>query len=285
MGKKIAFLSALCGLFLCIFFSWDFLGQNEVDGTKGLQYKLTDDKTSYIVRDIGRAKDTQIVIPSEYRGKPVTGIGEEAFKDCTKITSVIIPNSIVDIGKLAFAHCKCVETVTFGENSGLKSIGNLSFSDCVSLQAIDIPDGVTIIDGSVFSDCESLGKVVLHDNVTSIGEVAFGDCKSLISITLPKNLTEIETSAFWGSGLASITIPSGVTSISSHIFCDCFNLTSITIPNTVTEIGRSAFSFSRIKEIHFEGSKEQWYTIEKGEDWDWKTPSYIVYCTDGNIRK
>jgi len=263
MSKKTTLLAALCGLFLCIFFSWDFLGQNQVDGTKGLQYRLTSDRNGYIVTDIGYAKDTQIVIPSEYRNKPVVGIGEGAFKNCLKITSITIPDSIKNIEKYAFLGCE-------------------------NLSEINIPKGVITIENGIFRDCHNLTKMALHENVTSIEWNAFQDCTKLTSIELPKNLTEISSGAFWGSGLVSVAIPSKVTTIEMHVFSECRSLKSITIPISVTKIEIGAFSFCQeLKEIHFEGTKEQWNAISKEEDWNEKTGGYrgyTVYCTDGNIK-
>ena len=77
--------------------------------------------------------------------------------------------------------------------------------------------------------------------VTSIGDSAFF-CTGLTSITIPDSVTSIGLCAFSGcSSLTSITIPGSVTSIGYSAFDACSSLTSITIPGSVTSIGNSAF--------------------------------------------
>ena len=40
-----------------------------------------------------------------------------------------------------------------------------------------------------------------------------------------------------------------------------------------------------LKEIHFNGTKEEWNKIEKDKYWDKNTGEYTIYCSDGNIKK
>lgn len=102
--------------------------------TTGLDYSLSRDYTYYIVSGIGRATDTDVVIPSYYNNLPVKEIKSSAFEDNTYLTSIIIPN-----------------TVTY--------IGNYAFDGCSSLASIVIPDSVISIGDSAFSGCSSLTNV------------------------------------------------------------------------------------------------------------------------------
>ena len=66
----------------------------------------------------------------------------------------------------------------------------------------------------------------------------------------------------------------------------CTGLTSITIPNSVTSIGDGAFSAcTKLISITFKGTKKQWNAILKGSQWNYKTGSYTIHCTDGDISK
>lgn len=263
MGKKIAFLLTLCALVLCIVFAWDIIGQKEVDGTKGLLYELTDDGTGYIVSDIGWAKDTEIIVPTVYRGKPV-----------------------VEIGTAAFSGRRDVTAIKFQEGNSIKHIGKRAFGSCEKLLEIEIPTGVTVISQDAFSGCKNLKKVVLHENVTSIEWSAFSGCESLSSITLPNSLEQLGHWAFSRSGLRYVAIPSSLTKVSQYAFHESRSLVSVTLPSSVTDIGRSAFSYCVcLEDFYFDGTKDQWKAIEKGAEWNQKTPSYTVHCTDGNIKK
>ena len=148
----------------------------------------------------------------------VTSIGYEAFRDCTALTSVTIPNSVTSIGYCAF----------YG---------------CTGLTSVTIPNSVTSIVNAAFSGCSGLTSVTIPNSVTSIGGSAFSGCFGLTSIEIPNSVTGIEGSAFSGCfGLTSIEIPNSVTSIGSYTFSNCSGLTSIEIPNSVTSIGSYAFS-------------------------------------------
>ncbi len=193
----------------------------------------------------------------------ITKIGNKAFYNCGKLTSITIPDSVTSIDDYAFYKCSsltsitipdCVTSIedyTFYGCSGLTSItipdcvtsiGNGAFSGCSRLTSINIPDGVTSIGYSTFYGCSRLTSINIPDSVTSIGESAFYDCSRLTSINIPDSVTSIGESAFSRcSSLTSITIPDSVTSIGNSAFYDCSRLTSITIPDSVTSIGEYAF--------------------------------------------
>ena len=161
---------------------------------------------------------TKANIPHTIKGVTVTSIGGSAFRYCTSLTSVTIPDSVT-------------------------SIGGWAFTDCASLTSVTIPDGVTSIGEYTFTWCTSLTRATIPDSVTSIGEFAFHNCKSLTSMTIPRSVVSIGYDAFgWCESLTSVTILDGVRSIGNSAFTDCKSLTSVTIPNSVTSIGRGAFS-------------------------------------------
>ena len=146
---------------------------------------------------------SEITIPSEYKGCPVTEIENQAFRYCEKLTSVTVPNSVTSIGDMAFCYCS-------------------------SLESIIIPDSVTSIGVSAFYECSSLTSITIPNSVTSIGESVFDDCSSLTSITIPNSVTSIGYSAFSGcSSLTSITIPNSVTSIGDRAFYNCVRLDKV----------------------------------------------------------
>ncbi len=176
-----------------------------------------------------------------YKGNTyeVTSIGEDAFRMCSGLTSVIIPNSVTSIGDGAFSYCGGLTSVTIPNS--VTSIGEGTFWGC-GLTSVSIPNSVTSIGESAFQGC-CLTSVTIPNSVTSIGKGAFSGCSGLTSVSIPNSVTSIGGSAFYGcSGLTSVTIPNSVTSIEDMVFFFCRGLTSVTIPNSVTSIGGSAFS-------------------------------------------
>ena len=239
-----------------------------------LAYEIEDGEVTITGCDISLSGD--IVLPSKIEGKPVTSIGSSAFRGCSSLTSITIPDSVTSIGSSAFENCSSLTSVTIPDS--VTSIGYDAFSWCNSLTSITIPDSVTSIGWDAFDRCEKLTQInvdtantvyssvngvlfskdktelirypegkadtsyAIPNGVTYIGYDAFSCCSSLTSITIPNSVTSIGDYAFSGCiSLASITIPDGVTNIGDWAFWDCRSLTSITIPDSVTRIGDSAF--------------------------------------------
>jgi hypothetical protein len=170
----------------------------------------------------------------------ITSIGEFAFRDCSNLSSIIIPNNVKSIVGFAFYGCTSLTSITIPNS--VTSIGNNAFSGCIGLTSVTIPNSVISIGDAAFYGCSGLASVTIPNSVTSIGESAFQYCTNLISVTIPKSVTSIGTSTFgMCTGLISVTIPNSVTSIGDGAFSTCGSLTSITIGNSVTNIGNSAF--------------------------------------------
>ncbi len=200
---------------------------------------LTFDKKTGTVTDCDSSV-TKANIPHTIKGVTVTSIGDQAFYNCTSLTSVTIPDSVTSIGDRAFRCCISLTSVTIPDS--VTSIGEEAFYGCWDLTRLTIPGSVTSIDKDAFCFCSSLTSVTIPDSVTSIGDSAFYGCESLTSVTIPDSVTSIGSCAFYGcASLTSVTIPDSVTSIGGSAFYGCTSLTSVTIPDSVTSIGGSAF--------------------------------------------
>ena len=118
-----------------------------------------------------------------YSGKTysVTRIASGAFRDCSGLTSVTIPNSVTEISQYAFSGCRGLKSIEIPNS--VTSILYGAFYGCSGLTSVTSPNSVTSIGGSVFSHCYGLTSVTIGSAVTSIGYEAFSLCFRLTSVT------------------------------------------------------------------------------------------------------
>ena len=119
-----------------------------------------------------------------------------AFKDCSKLESLVIPDSVTAIGKSAFENCAALKRITLPKS--ITKLEALTFSGCAALAEITLPDGLKALGEKVFSGCAALKSVRIPAEVTVIPAEAFSGCVSLESITIPKSVSHINERAFDG---------------------------------------------------------------------------------------
>lgn len=272
-----------------------------------LAYRLNDDGQSYGVSGIGRVTGTDIVIPLTYRGLPITSICNGSLRD-RNITSVVISNSVINIGSQAFTNCTNLTSVTMPNS--IVTIGNGAFSGCANLASLTIPNSVTTIGDSAFHSCWALTSLTIPNSVTNFGKYVCEFCINATTITLPNGLTNIPEATFYGcrnlenitipdgvitidkqafnecTKLESIAIPNGVTAIDYETFASCTRLSSISLPVTLEVIGGNAFRLcGSLTSINYDGTMSQWRSVLLGGDWNYSTGNYTIHCTDGDIPK
>ena len=209
-------------------------------------------------------------IPATLGGKPVVAFGT-IFKGNTKISEVVIPDSVTTIAANAFSGCSQLQSVTVG--AGVMSVGESAFSSCSLLQKIELPATTTAIGRGAFACCVKLTTAKLP-GVTSIpgadagrypggpyfaGNGAFYGCDKLRTIQLGDNLTTIGNGAFYDCNeLYDLVIPDSVTSIGNYAFAECNKLHSVTVGRSVISIGVQAFyNDAQLEELTFTGTAIQ----------------------------
>ena len=185
-----------------------------------------------------------LVIPDS-----VTNIGDYAFWGCKSLKSLVIPDSVTSIGDYAFDDCTSLSSLVIPE--GVTSIGHCAFRGCYSLKSLVIPASVGNIIGNPFSgwngELKCLSPYFIYDNKVLFDKdkskiIAFRD-KNTTSYVIPDSVSCIEFGAFWKCySLRSLVIPDSVSSIGCWAFWNCRSLTDIVIPDGVNSIGDRVFS-------------------------------------------
>lgn len=236
--------------------------------SEGLKYNLSSDEKSYYVWAYeGTAKIVQI--PDTYNSLPVTAIGPGAFENCTSITKVIIPNSVVTINYSAFYDCTNLEDLIipsslkicktyiasycpkmkYNEYKGLSYLGNsenpyvlLVKVNDKNLRTYEINETCKVFGNSVFKDCKNLESITIPSAIEFIEENSFNACTNLKTVILPENLESINGRAFSGCiALSQLQLPDSLMVIGDSAFYECENLNVVNIPKNVVYINSCSF--------------------------------------------
>jgi len=188
-----------------------------------------------------KSRDEESSPSQHFPRKAEREIGNWAFRQCTKLSNIEIPDSVTKIGEWAFANCRELESIKLSAN--VTEIKENTFYSCETLKKIDIPKSVLKIGNGAFLDCHGLETVEIPDSVYEIGENAFANCVSLKNIKIPDGVDRIKYYTFQGcKSLTHVTLSSKKTDvIIEGAFYNCINLKSIDNLNFVNKISKLAF--------------------------------------------
>lgn len=191
----------------------------------------------------------------------VRSIGEDAFRDCSSLESVIFENTVLEkISDGAFWGCSALSSIALPDSvteiernaffeTGLRNIqlpekltliGGGAFCNCKNLKQVQLPPQLKELGEGAFFNCENLTQIQLPAQLNKLGTDAFRNCTSLDKIDIPAGLTQIGPDTFCNTGLTSVTLHEGLTKIEDWAFHDCLKLKKIRIPKSVTDIGELA---------------------------------------------
>ena len=191
----------------CFCWNWELPVSAETTQTlrtaDGIYYEILDNQTIQITG----SKDTlsELVISNEIDGLPVTKIKDYAFVNHTRLRSVSISESVLEIGSYAFIDCSRLEMITVPDTVQDVGWGIFSHTPWLNAQTepyviignqiliaykgtsedIVIPDGVRIIAGFTFENDMTIQSVQLPDSLISLNAYAFAGCRNLQELQLP----------------------------------------------------------------------------------------------------
>lgn len=231
---------------------------------------LYDDYIYYTISEKGevtiksaRASVTEAVIPEKIDGYPVTEVESYAFRDCTKLKRLVLPENVRKIGDYAFLNCKnleilyipdTVEDIGWGVVTGTLWLSEQKDDFVVAGQGIllaytgesecvEVPENIRVIGGYAFSGCETVKSVQLPASLTVIDAFAFDKCQNLRRVEIPDSVTTIGEYAFhWCTSLQEADMPDSVTTVEPHAFSYCKSLESIRLSNSLQQLSSAVFS-------------------------------------------
>lgn len=176
----------------------------------------------------------KLVLPEKTEGgETITGIADNAFFGDEGLKEVVIPSSYLTIGDSAFAGCKNLTTVTFGNESGLLNVGVNAF-------------GVHRDDnGNIDGYCEKLENMNLPRTIKDIGAFAFYKCEKLVINDIPSGITQIPLYAFAETKINNVDL-SNVTRIREGAFNNCKELDAVTNAGNVVTCEKYAFDGTKL---------------------------------------
>ena len=203
-------------------------------------------KHRFVIKNCSIISNNELIIyygiEEKYRiDEGVKKISDKAFMECMFLKEVILPDSVIEIGSIAFMNC--LSLLIISPLNNVVKIGRGAFAYCELLDNIILSDKITVIESGTFNGCCSLKKINIPNNVIEIGEYSFQNCSSLNSVIITSKINKICEGIFFGcSSMSEFVMPNSVISIGYGAFWGCKNLKNINIPNSVIEIGENAFA-------------------------------------------
>ena len=184
------------------------------------------------------------------------------------IKSIVIPDTVTEIGLCSFYNCSALSDVKF--SNALVTVGVDAFR-LTALKKLELPDSVVTIKSGAFLACKKLTDAKLPKNLKTIGGYAFGDCDSLTTITIPKSVEQTTKEYYydyiydyqWGVFIAcdelkEVVFEDGIKTIPTGFCANNSSIETVKIPESVTSIGEFAFyKCKKLKETYFPKSLEK----------------------------
>ena len=216
-------------------------------------------KTATVARNVAYKELTSLNVPgkvtvdnAEYR---VTKIAQQAFQECTGLTTVAIGEGVEEVGKWTFYKCTGISSLTLP--STLVTVEQSAFSGCTSIEMLVLPDNLTTIKSYGFGKCTSLKELTLPANLKILDGSAFSGNTGLKKINFGPLLETIANNTFYDCGIEILELPASLTTLGNGAFSRCNQLTTVKLPASLKTIGEQVFYCDgALKNVEFNAGLE-----------------------------
>ena len=235
LKKMLAVISAL-GMLYAVPFLPEAVQESAIitakaDKTyKNLTYFVNYDNT-IMITGYTKTIEGELVIPDKIDGMPVTAIEKSAFS-CCEMTSVVLPETVTEIGEGAFNGCTNLTSIILPK--GVTKIEANTFASCTFTSFI-IPETVTEIGDRAFESCSELTSIVIPETVIKIGDEVFSNCTNLSSVTIKNKDCAIALGNPTTLGVPSRTAIIGYDGSTAHTFAEQYDYKFVVLKESSTE--------------------------------------------------
>lgn len=271
MKRIIAVL--LLTLVLC--FSFSACGEVDLDtlfvGNTDITYSIENGEAT-VTKVPNKTIVTEIVIPDEYEGVPVTKIADFSATNLEYVTEITIGKNVREISDWAFGNSKKVTKIEVDDNNPyLCDVEGVVYTKDMKVLLFYPPQKGVVTDKDENGNEVKYASYEIPEGVESIRSKAFYKCSDLKEIKLPSTIKTIEEKAFFLCDPKEIILPDGLETIGKDAFGFCSSLKEVTVPASVTRIDDYAFySCTSLLEVNMLGNEsditlgKKWYPTNNG---------------------
>ncbi len=242
-----------------------------LSGKTDITYKIQDSE-ALVTRVPNKSTITEVVIPDEYEGVPVTGIANFSAANLEYVTEVSIEKNVREISNWAFSNSKKITKFEVDDkNPYICDVDGVIYTKDMKELLFYPPQRDIVTDKDENGNEVKYVSYEIPEGVEIVRSKAFYKCLDLTEIVLPSTLKSIEEKAFFRCNLKSITLPDSLEFIGKDAFAFCSAVEKVTIPATVKQIDDYAFfSCTSMLEVNMQGKESEmtlgkkWYPTDNG---------------------
>ncbi len=185
--------------------------------------------------------DSKVVLKNIILPDSLVSVGKFAFSDCATLRNFEFPPFVTTLKDYAFESCYGLTSLKIPGT--IKTFGSGVFYDCDGMTSVQFQQGAAATGTGMFENCYRLAEVTLPETLVTIGDATFKSCPNLAEVILPAKVKNIGNSAFYScSKLARINIPDSVATVGNAVFYQCTELTGMAFPQGVKTLGNDCFN-------------------------------------------